>query len=232
MKFGNTARLILAIGIFAIAIFMLYQNVLEQELEQAELGTQIALAQGTLPKLVTEEEELNSQLSQLENDLSETKSQLNESKASFPRSTESIEYDRILFRLAHESDLDIVKLTASEPRDQKVETELNDEQSEIVTYTITSFMVEVRGKPLTDPPKTEDEHKAYIDQTVANILDFVSAIATGDDFTTATVEQVNVSISEPITDTEPDETDEEEMEKEAEIPSATITFVIYSYKGE
>ena len=111
MKFSYTARIILAIGIFAVAIFMLDSSYTKQAGEQAAINTQIAVAQGILPKLVNEEEELQIQLAQLENDLDQAESLANESKASFDRSVESIEYDTMLFQLAHERDLDIARLT-------------------------------------------------------------------------------------------------------------------------
>jgi len=59
-----------------------------------------------------------------------------------------------------------------------------------------------------------------VEGEVADILRFINTIATSEYFASATIELVNMDIPEPTTD------------GEEEKPSATITLVIYSYKGE
>jgi len=190
MKLSKTAWLILGIGIFVIAFATLYMLYSRQVGEQEQLQGSLAVAQGALPQLVSEREDLESQLTQWESQLAEATSSLAKIEASFPESVQSIEYDERLFKLADDCDLEIIELTAEEPSEEKVED---------VTYAVTSFGVKVRGE-------------------VADILDFVNAIATSEYFTTATMEMVDMKIPEP---------DEEEDK-----PSATIGLVIYSYKGE
>jgi len=241
MKFGYTARLILVIGIVAVAVVMLYRLYLQQGLEQVEVNIQLVTAQGLLPKLVSDKEDSEGRLTQLEGDLTEATSRLSEAKAYFPASVQSIEYDEVLFRMADDRDLEIVTLTASEPADLEVEVELEtddqDQEVDNVTYSVTSFMVEVEGKATELAFDTAKEYEEYISQTVADILDFISDIANGDDFTTATVKLVNISMPEPMTDDDIDEMKEQEMEEEELIQefegaSATINLEIYGYEGK
>ena len=66
MKFGKVAQLVLAIGIFAIAIMFLYRMSQGREAEHEQLTTQIAAAQAILPDLESEKAELEGQLKQLQ----------------------------------------------------------------------------------------------------------------------------------------------------------------------
>jgi len=192
MRLSKTAWLILGIGIFVIAFATLYMVYSQQSGEQEQLNSSLAVAQGALPQLVSEREDLESQLTQWESQLAQATSSLAKIEARFPESVQSIEYDERLFKLADDCDLEITSLTASEPSEEKVEN---------VTYSITSFGVDVRGE-------------------VADILDFINAIATSEYFTTATMEMVDMDIPEP------------EEEEEEEKPTATIELVIYGYQGE
>ena len=255
MKFSYTARIILAIGICAVAVFMLYNSYTEKTGEEAAVNTQVALAQGTLPKLINEEEELQIQLKQLKNDLQQAESLANESRASFDRRVESIEYDTMLFQLAQERDLNIARLATSEPHNQEtsLETLYNDAELELIyedidfeatdqgleptNFTLTFFEVEVEGKPIEAIPKTDREHKAYIDQTVANILDFINVLINREEFISATFAIVSFKIPEPLTTVElatmsEGDTSEEEIIRTIGTASATIRFTVYNYEGE
>lgn len=88
----------------------------------------------------------------------------------------------------------------------------DDVEAEDVTYLITTFTVKVKGE-------------------VADILEFIDTIVTHSDLTTATIELANINVPEPLTEEEKEALTEEEIE-EKETPSATITLVIYAYKGE
>ena len=210
MKLSKTAWLILGTGILVIALVSLYLVYSRQGHEREQLNDSLLVARATLPKVVSEKEDRERQLTQLENQLTQLESELTqatsllaESKMSFPGSVESIEYDERLFRIADYYDLEITKLTSSEPGNKAVEG---------ITYSVTSFEIDARGE-------------------VADILGFVNAIATDEDFTTATVELVDMKVPGPLTEKEKGELTEEEIEQ-AEKPSATIKLVIYGYKGE
>jgi len=218
MKFGKTAQLILAIGIVAIAVIFLYRMNLQKGEEYEQLNTQLETAQQLLPKLTSEKEALEGRLNRLQVELAQAQASLSEGKAKFPREIDGIDYSEQLFRMAKDRDLEVIRFTGSAPSTQSVED---------VTYTVTSFHLEVWGE-------------------VADILDFVNTIATGDDFTTATVELVTITVPEPLTSQEKaaqagQEETEAEAEAEAEAedeeenpdsPSAVINVNIYSYEGE
>jgi len=223
MKLSKTAWLILGIGIFVIAFGGLCLVYFQQGSEREQLNDGLLVAQATLPKVISEKEDWERQLAQWESQLGQLKSELAqaklllaESKMSFPKAVESIEYDEEIFKIADNCDLDITKLTSSEPRDKEAEgitsSEPRDKESEDITYSVTSFVVDVKGE-------------------VANILDFINTIATSKAFTTATVELVDIEVPQPLTEEEKEGLTEEEIE-DREKPSATVSLAIYAYKGE
>jgi Tfp pilus assembly protein PilO len=193
LRLSRTAWLILVIGVLVIALGSLYMVYSRQSSEQQELAASLATAQARLPKVIADREASEAELAQWQDKLAEATSLLAKSEAQFPGSAESIEYDEVLYEIADSCDLEVMSLTASEPSEKKVED---------VTYTVTTFEVEVRGE-------------------VDDILDFISDIATREYFTGATVELVNIKVPEPP-----------EEDEEAEPPTATITLVGYSYKGK
>ena len=215
MRLSRTAWLVLGIGIFVIAFGGLYFLNSRQGDEEEQLDDSLSEAQAALPKVISEKEDWESQLTQLDSQLTQLESQvaqamslLTQRKMLFPESVESIEYDERLFQIADGSNLEIAILTASEPGDETVEVEVEDIEVEGITYSVTSFVVNVRGKALELPLETEEELQNYIDATVDNILAFITTIVTDKDFTTATVELVNIDIPELLTDEEIEEIEE------------------------
>jgi len=117
----------------------------------------------------------------------QAESLLNSSQAKFPQSVESIEYGEDLFEIAQDCNLDLTGLFPSKPVDKKVGS---------VTYSISTFVIKVEGN-------------------VDDILDFIYALRTGDDFRlpwSADLKAVNIDIGG------------------GEQPEATITVDIYGYK--
>jgi uncharacterized protein YoxC len=208
MKFGKTAQLVLAIGIFAIAIIFLYRMNQDRAAKYDELNTQLVAAQTLLPGIISQSEDLESRLNQLKLELNQAKVDLNKGKANFPSSIDSIRYDELLYQMALDRGLEIMALDTSEP------TEMNVEE---VTFTVTNFDMEVKG-------------------TVADILDLVNTIANDDDFTTAIVDVVSITVPKPVTQQVKEgivEQEQEEGEEEGEVgaPSAAIEINIYNYRG-
>ncbi len=120
-----------------------------------------------------------------EDELTQAESLLAASQAQFPESVESIEYGDDLFEIADDYDVILTRLTASKPTSKTVGT---------VTYSISSFTVVVQG-------------------SIDNILEFIYALRTGDDFQlpwSAEVNSVKTNVSGG---------------------SANINLVIYGYKG-
>lgn len=218
MKFSKTSWMVLGIGIVIIgtaSLYMVYQGEVQK---RDEARDSLAEAQATVPIRITERNDLESQLSQLEdelvqwqNELSQLETELaqaeltlNQTGARFPISVESIEYDEFLVDFAlGANELNMTSLTASEP------TELTLDG---ITYTTTFFTVAINGE-------------------VADILNFINTIVADDDFQTAILEPITIDIPEPLTDEEKENMTEEEIE-EAEMPSATINLMVYTYQGE
>ena len=120
-----------------------------------------------------------------EDELTQAESLLEAGQAQFPESVESIEYGDDLFEIADDCNVGLTKLTASKPTNKKVGT---------VTYSTSPFTVVVEG-------------------SIDNILEFIYALRTGDDFQlpwSAEVTSVNTNVSGG---------------------SASIRLVIYGYKG-
>lgn len=128
---------------------------------------------------------LGAQKTTLEDELAQARSLLDTSRANFPQIIESIEYGDDLFDIAADCNVQITSLSASLPEDEKVGA---------ATYSVSSFVAIVSG-------------------TTENILAFILAITTGDDFQlpwSADVTSINM---------------------DAARSTATVNLDIYGYKG-
>jgi hypothetical protein len=206
MRLSKTAWLILGAGVFVIALAVLFMLYSQQADDEKQAEESLANAQALLPQLIAEREDWESQLTQLDNQLAQEVSALEKSIAKFPKAVESIEYGEELFMIAHDYDLEIVELSASEPQEQEVD--------ETITYIVTTL--EVTVSPAAMLPESEDAYEAYCDDAIANVLDFTDTVVNGKYFITATVEEVTWEI--------PDIT-------ESKRPEATIKLLIYCYEG-
>jgi len=166
MKLGRTARLVLGIGIFVFALATLFMFYARQSGEQKELEKSLAGAQTQLTNFVSGKESLESLLAQQQSKLAEAQSTV---QASFPELATSIEYNEVLAEIARLHNLEVVSMTAEQPRQSKVED---------VTFVVISFGVGVRG-------------------TLNSILGMVNDIAKDKRFASATVEVVNIQVPEP-----------------------------------
>lgn len=166
MRFSRTAWLILGIGISAIIIGAVGWFYFQKAQEQHELDNRLSLAQTTLPTIISQRNDLESQLTQMESDWAQAKSSLAQVTVQFPESVESIEYDEVLFDIADDCNVQITNITASEPRDAEIEG---------IIYSIAPFTVKVEG-------------------TVAHILKFIETIATSD-YSPSETNFVNASIN-------------------------------------
>ena len=175
MKLSKTALWILGIGFFIITSAVLVMLHAGQSGDVEQLEDNLAVTQTVLTTLTSEREELNSQLLQLENQLDEAEAAYSQSQANFPEAVMSIEHDEELFLIADDYNLEVMSLTASEPRENKVEG---------IPFDNTIFEMEVRGE-------------------VSNILSFINNVTTGGYFDSATVELVNMEVPEPDEDETP-----------------------------
>jgi hypothetical protein len=215
MKLSKTALLVLGIGVFIIAFATLFSISSGQKGEQAQISDNLATAQSLLPKLIAEREDLEGQLANWESEVAEATSSLSKSEARYPKTVESIENDETLFLMADECDLLIRELTASEPADKEVKSEEVEDID--ITYAVTTFEVVVRSKE--SPPSTAGDFELYIDEFLANVLDFIHIIATSEEFNIGTINLVTIENLEPP----------EEVEEGGTGPEATIDLIIYGF---
>jgi hypothetical protein len=120
-----------------------------------------------------------------EDELTQAESLLAAVQAQFPTSVQSIEYDDDLFEIADDCNVILTKVTASQPGTKTVGA---------VTYSFSSFGLAVQG-------------------SIDNIMDFIYAIRTGDDFQlpwSAEVTSIKTNVSGG---------------------SAAISLIIYGYNG-
>ena len=167
MKLGRTAWLILGIGVFVMAFVTLFFIYTRQAGEQQELEANLAGAQTQLAKLISGRESLEDSLVQQQNTLATTRALLTSTQASFPELEASIEYDEVLTEIAQFSGVEVMNMSADEPREQAIDG---------ITFLVISFEVEVKGP-------------------VNSILGMVRQIATDERFASATVESVDINVS-------------------------------------
>ena len=175
MKLSKTALWILGIGFFIITSAVLVMLHAGQSGDVEQLEDNLAVTQTVLTTLTSEREDLDSLLTQLNNQLDEAEAAYSQSQANFPQAVMSIEHDEELFLIADDYNLEVMSLTASEPRENKVEG---------IPFDNTIFEMEVRGE-------------------VSNILSFINNVTTGGYFDSATVELVNMEVPEPDEDGTP-----------------------------
>jgi len=210
MKLSKTAFLVLGIGIFILGFAILFVLYSGQSGEQEQLSGRLATTQGLLPELIAEKEDLAAQLAQWEGELDKAMLALGKSEGRFPKSVESIEYDEVIFKLAEQSGLRIIALTASEPSGEKV-------KDTDITYAVSTFTVQLEN--VESPPSTAGEFEIYIDETVDKVLEFIHLVATTPDFGVATIKVVAIDGLEP-----PEETEGEDAG-----PEATLELAIYGF---
>jgi cell division protein FtsB len=224
MRLSKTVWIILGVVVFVIGAVYLYMMYARQLDEQEQLKSKLATNQATLPRLVAERENWQSQLDKLQNEIAQRQAALTEAnlvlsqaKEGWPESAESIEYDEKLFEIADAWKLDITVVTAAEPKEVRVEG---------ITFTVASFNVEVKGRPPETTLEEEADYRDYIYKAVGDILHFIDTIVNDKDFASASIELVTMQVPQPLTK---EQLAEEGLEVEK--PTAQIKLIIYTYKG-
>jgi hypothetical protein len=168
MKLGRTAWLVLGVGAFVIVFATLFVVYSRQSGEQGELERSLTGAQTQLTKLISGREAIASQLTERQSELAAAQALLSSARGSFPRVEASIEYDEVLAEIAADYNLEVVSMSAEEPREQKIED---------VTFIVLTFEAKVRGE-------------------VSSMLNMLDDIATDERFASATVEVVDIKVPE------------------------------------
>jgi len=210
MKISKTALIVLGIGVFILVFATLFVMYSGQSGEKEQLNASLTKAQGVLPELLAEKADLESQVTQWESELDKAMMALSQSQGRFPKSVESIEYDEVLFKLAEQSGLMIIEITASEPSEESV-------KGTDITYDVSTFEVLVENAE--SPPATAGEFEVYIDETVDKVIEFIHLVVTTPDFNVATITVASIEGLEPP----------EELEENEEGPLATLELAIYGF---
>ena len=206
MRISKLTWIILGVGVFAIGLGALYMLYNQQITQQKSLTEQIAAAQASLSKASADRAGTQNQLGQiqsdvakLQDDLAKARSQLATAGSGMPKTVESIEYAEKLFTMAQGLNLEVTSFTSSEPGSTQIQS---------LSFGSTVFTINVKG-------------------ATGNVLALVDAIAKSSDFTSASVELVDMKKTDPkiiqeFIDVEP-----------KVIPQfiGTINLSIFSYKG-
>jgi hypothetical protein len=175
LSLSKTSLWILGIGLFIIVAAVLLALQASRSGDAKQLEDSLVITQTLLTKLSSDKEGLDNQLAQLKNQLDQADTAYTNSQANFPEAVASIEYDEELFFIADDYNLEVTKLTASEPIENKVDE---------VSFANTVIKVEVQGE-------------------VPDILSFINNVATGGFFNSATIELVNLKVPKPDEDKQP-----------------------------
>ena len=206
MRLSKIAWLILGAGVFIIGMVLLVMLYSNQASDEEQMEQSLAEAQALLPQLMAQKEDWQSQLNELQDQLALEVLALEESMARFPEVVESIEYSEELFMIAHDCGLEVIKIDSTAPHDEEVE-------DTPIIYSVTNL--EVHVSPAAAPPSPLTI--TYLDDTVADMLDFIDIVVNGGYFTAATIEKLVLEIPELCED---------------EKPVAIIRLNIYAYEGE
>jgi hypothetical protein len=158
---------------------------------QDELNGTIASNQAILARATTGKQAKEAEAAVLQQQFDTAKQQL--TQVGFRDSAESIEYDGILFSIARDTHLQVTSLIASAPVDLKEGS---------TTYQVTTFSISVEGITPTTIFATGQDSANYIAGVANSILAFVDTVANSPDFDTATIQSVNISAPEPMTNDE------------------------------
>lgn len=225
MRLSKVFWIILGVGVFIIAFVALYMLYSRQLSDQAQVNSKLDLAKATLPRLVTEKQSWNSQLTQLQSQLSEANTNLTQAKTALDKSrtgilasAESIEYDEKLFQIADAWNLDIIRVTASEP--------VAKDMGGGIIFSVTTFTLQVQGRAPEAAFASPDDYRVFVYGIVDDILAFVDQIVKDRNFATATIDPVSMNVPKPLTQ-------EEVVAQDVGVdrPSAVITLNLYTYKG-
>lgn len=205
MKINQRYIIALVIIIFLAAFVFLYMGNARQKREnttaQENLNNANTAYATAIKEKSNQEDLLNQatgQIAQLQSRLIEIQLQLQEQQQVIPESIKNIDYDEILFNIADANKLQVLSLNIQGP----TEVEVNG-----VTLFLYTFNISLSG----DTP---------------DILNYVNDVTTGDDFISAIVEGITMTVSTievPV---------DEETTIEVPITQGDITITVYGVGKE
>jgi len=165
MKLNKIFVLVVVLTAFAVIMAGLYSFYSQRVSQRNALLNSQKANQRTLSKLDEEKRILQSRLPELESSFKDAQTKLAETKRSFPVSVESIEYGEEIAKLALESKLNLVSISA------KATTEENINGA---TYLVSRIDAEVKGE-------------------VDKILSFVDSVSMGASFRSTSMQTLEVT---------------------------------------
>jgi hypothetical protein len=190
MKSNRILQIVLVVLIvaFAAAAGFLYKSNSSEVNRQKSLKDNLTKNQAAYNSGLAQKAASEKTATDLANQLTNAKASL--SSVHFQRSSESIEYDRILLGIADGAKLLITNITATPP------TAVTDQNN---TYQVTTFNITVEGLAPEAIFATSKDDADYITAVVNKILAFSDAIAASPDFDTAIMQQVNINVPNHMT---------------------------------
>jgi Tfp pilus assembly protein PilO len=172
MKINRRYIILLGIVIFIAAFAFLYMNYSKQRSEAAQQN--LTNANTNYNSAIKEKAgqadllaQTNGQIAQLQSQLAQVQQQLQTEQQIIPKSIQNIDYDELLFNLAHDNSLVVLSINVNGP---------DETQFEDVTMFLTVINISVRGDTW-------------------NILSFVNDIATDTNFVSSTLDGVTMSVT-------------------------------------
>jgi hypothetical protein len=208
MKLSRTGWLILGGGLFVILLGLMGMIYAGQAREQERLTEDLSQAEIILGKLVSSKEAGEQVKQEAESEVAQAELELEVAEGNLYNAEAELRAARVGFADSVQSiEVGEELLKIAEKYDLWVTGfgSQNSEEKDVegVTYSVYPFTVEVEGE-------------------LVAILGYVGAIAMGEGFTVAAIESVEIAIPERP----------EEVGEWADPATATINFVIYTYKGE
>ena len=165
MKLSKTFVLVLILAAFAVVLVGLYSFYSQAISQRDTLVNNQKTNQRTLARIEDEKRSLQLQLTQSEADIEDAESKLEEAERSFPLAVESIEYGEQIAKLAEDSKLNLVSLSARPTTEEKIDG---------ATYLVTRIDVEVSGE-------------------VDDILTFVNSVSMGAGFRSTSMQTLEIN---------------------------------------
>ena len=191
MKSNRNLQLVLIglIVVFAAAIGFLYIKNSSELKRKTQLTDTFRQSQSTYNGGLTQKAALEKTATDLASQLTSAKILL--AQTNFRSSSESVEYDRILYATADAAALQLTSLSATPAAD------IHEQNN---TYQLTTFTLSVEGLSPDGVFSSPADDTAYIDKVVNQILDFINKISTSPDFDTAIIPSVNITVPKTMTD--------------------------------
>jgi len=183
--------LVVLIVVFAAAAGFLYKSNSSEVNRQKGLKDNLTKNEAAYNSGLAQKAALEKTATDLANQLASAKSLL--AGIHFRPSSESIEYDRILYSIADANKLRVTNITTAPPGSI---SELNN------TYQVTSFNVTVEGLSPDAIFSAAKDDRDYIAGVISNLLAFSNAVAASPDFDTAIIQPVSITIPSAMADAE------------------------------